>query len=95
MRRDQEFFDDAEIELIYIAKRLSEAKKVEALLTSAGVDYAVGAEEYLGGVLFRRVRVGAFFYVLVDAAGPARDALKSGGYRAHRVEAEPDGRTAS
>jgi hypothetical protein len=36
---------------------------VEQLLTEAGVDYVVEAEEYSAGTLFPRMRVGAFFYV--------------------------------
>ncbi|RPI08093.1 MAG: hypothetical protein EHM65_10825, partial [Acidobacteriales bacterium] len=63
MRKDHEYFQDREVELIYIAKRLSKAKKLEELLTSAGVDYLVETDQYFGGFIFQRVRIGAFFYV--------------------------------
>lgn len=81
MRRDPDFFGERDAELIYIAKKLTEAQALEALLTSAGVDYAVEADEYLGGFLFRRVRIGAFFYVLPEAARYARQAMETAGYR--------------
>ena len=88
MRRDADFFGDRDVELVYIAKKLSEAQALEALLSSAGVDYAVEADEYLGGFIFRRVRVGAFFYVLPEAAVQARQAMESGGYRPQRPPEE-------
>ena len=85
MRRDQEFFKDQDVELIYVAKRLSEAKRLEALLTSAGVEYLVETDEYLGGFLFKRMLVGAFFYVLPGAAEPARRLMESHRYRPQRA----------
>jgi len=81
MRRDPEFFGERELVLIYIAKRLNEALKLESVLTEAGVDYAVGADRYIGGVILRRERVGAFFYVLPEAESAARAAMERGGYR--------------
>jgi hypothetical protein len=81
MRKDHDFFQDREVELVYIAKRLSEAKKLEELLTSASVDYLVETDQYFGGFIFQRVRIGAFFYVQRDAAGPARQVLLESGYR--------------
>lgn len=81
MRRAPEYFGERELVLIYIAKRLNEALKLEAVLTEAGVDYVVGADRYLGGVILRRERVGAFFYVLPEAEPAARAAMERGGYR--------------
>ena len=63
MRQESSFFDGHEPALLYIAKRLKDAKALEDCLTSQGVDYGVETDEYEGGVLFRRMRVGAFFYV--------------------------------
>jgi hypothetical protein len=85
MRRDQEFFEDQDVELVYIAKRLSEAKALEGLLTSAGVDYLVETDQYLGGFLFQRMRIGAFFYVLAGAAEPARRLMESHRYRPQKA----------
>ena len=72
MRRDADFFGDREMELVYIAKRLRDALRLEDALTKSVIDYAVQTETYVGGMIFRSERVGAFFYVAPDAAGPAR-----------------------
>jgi len=95
VRRDADFFGDRDVTLVYIAKRLSEAKRVEALFTEAGIDYGVEADQYFGGFVFQRVRIGAFFYVLPPAAEAARLALSRGGYRPHRAGDSPGDRTAS
>lgn len=81
MRQDAEFFQDRELDLIYIGKRLADAQALEALLTEAGWDYYVEADEYRGGFLFATQRTGAFFYVLLEQAPQARVFLKENGYR--------------
>ena len=75
MKRDPEFFEDAELALVYIAKRLKEALTIEEALTAAGLDYAVEADRYSGGLIFQTERVGAFFYVLPDKEEEARAIL--------------------
>lgn len=84
MRRDSDFFADYDLELVYIAKRLSEAKTLEALLTGAGWDYFVEADQYRGGLIFVTERTGAFFYVRPDQAESAREFL-----RKHRYKPQP------
>lgn len=69
------------MELVYIAKRLKEALKLEEALTEAAVDYAVETDTYSGGVIFRSERVGAFFYVLPDVAERARSVMERAGFR--------------
>jgi hypothetical protein len=81
MRRDADFFEDHEMDLVYIAKKLQEALRLESAFTEAGLDYAVETDKYLGGVLFRSERVGAFFYVLPEAAAQARDIMREHGFR--------------
>lgn len=81
MRQDGEFFEDRELDLIYIGKRLSDAKALEELLTEAGWDYYVEADEYRGGFLFATQRTGAFFYVLLEKAPEAREFLQARGYK--------------
>ena len=49
MKQEAAFFDGKEPVLIYIAKRLKDALKLEGLLTEAGLDYGVEADEYRGG----------------------------------------------
>jgi hypothetical protein len=57
MKQDAAFFEDKESVLIYIAKKLKEALRLETALTEAGIDYGVEADEYRGGVVFRSARV--------------------------------------
>jgi len=71
------------MDLVYIAKKLREALRLESAFTEAGLDYAVETDTYLGGVLFRSERVGAFFYVLPEAAAQARDIMQQHGFQFH------------
>jgi len=81
MRREPGFFTDAELTLVYLARRLSESLKVEELLTANEIDYLVETGTYLGGFLFRRELVGAYFYVASPGAEGARQLLATHGYR--------------
>jgi hypothetical protein len=81
MRRDASFFEDQEMDLIYIAKKLKEALRLETALTESGVEYAVEPDKYSGGVLFMSERVGAFFYVLPDALEQAREIMRKHGFK--------------
>jgi len=81
MRRDPSFFEDQEMDLIYIAKKLKEALRLESALTESGVEYAVEPDKYSGGVIFRSERVGAFFYVLPDSIEHAREVMRQHGFR--------------
>lgn len=69
------------MDLIYIGKRLADATDLETLLTEAGWDYYVEADEYRGGFLFATQRTGAFFYVRLDRAPEAREFLAQQGYK--------------
>ena len=79
MRREADFFEDREMDLIYIAKKLKDALRLESALTESGVDYAIETDKYLGGVIFRSERVGAFFYVLPEALPQAHQAMQRHG----------------
>ena len=81
MRRDASFFEDQEMDLIYIAKKLKEALRLETALTESGIEYAVEPDKYSGGVLFMSERVGAFFYVLPEALEPARETMRQHGFK--------------
>jgi hypothetical protein len=83
MKQEPSFFEGQEPVLIYIAKKLRDALRLESVFTSAGVDYGVEADEYRGGVLFRGVRAGAFFYVLPNAVAAAREVMLRNGYKPH------------
>ncbi len=80
MKQDAAFFDNREPVLVYIAKRLRDALRLEEIFTQAGLDYGVEADHYWGGVVFRRQRVGAFFYVLPETADSARTLMGRHGY---------------
>ena len=82
MRRDPEEFGDEELELVQISRKLREAKRVEAALTEAGIEYAVVPDRYRSTSLlfFPRERVGAFFRVRVGQAAAARELLRARGF---------------
>jgi hypothetical protein len=90
MRREPEFFGDRELALIYIARRLRDALKLESLLTDAGMDYLVEPDRYSGGIIFRTERVGAFFYVPEAAVEGAREFLRMHGYKPYQMLSESD-----
>jgi hypothetical protein len=81
MRLSAEEFAGREPRLLYIAKKLREAKHVEALLTGRGIDYLVETDTYLGGMVFVSERVGAFFYVDEPCWPQAAAALRGQGFR--------------
>ncbi len=88
MRRDADFFQDQEMDLIYIAKNLKEALRLENALTESGVEYAVETDKYSGGLLFRSTRVGAFFYVLPETLEQAREVMRQHSFRFQEWEHE-------
>ena len=88
MRRDPDYFDDRHLALIYIAKKLKDALRLEKVLTDAGVDYAVEPDTYKGGVIFASERIGAFFYVLPDAVESARVVMVDSGFRMNQEDSE-------
>jgi hypothetical protein len=82
MRREPDFFgEDEELDLVYIAKRLLDAQRLEDKLTAAGVEYLVELDEYRGGFLFQTVRTGAFFYVRGEEGDAVRDKLAALGFK--------------
>jgi hypothetical protein len=85
MKRDASFFGEDRAELLYIAKRLDDAIRLEAILTAAGVDYGVEADRYRGGIIFQSERVGAFFYVLPETMEAAHRIMREHGYRPYEL----------
>lgn len=86
MRRETEYFGEAELDLIYMARRLSDALTLENLFTTAGVDYLVETGTYSSGFLVRRELTGAFFYVAPKDVQAARDILASRNLKAYEPE---------
>lgn len=81
MRQEASFFEHHEPVLVYIAKKLRDATRLESVLTEAGVDYGVEADEYRGGIIFASTRVGAFFYVLPESVAAARATMERAGFK--------------
>jgi hypothetical protein len=80
MKKDADYFDGVEPELIFVAKRLRDAISLESVLTGAGVDYAVEPDQYEGGLIFKSMRVGAFFYVRPELREKAVAVMLENGY---------------
>jgi YesN/AraC family two-component response regulator len=83
MRREPEFFAEQETELVYIAKKLADALALEELLTSFDVDYIVETSEYYSGVIFQKLRTGAFFYVDKEWVKYTKQLLEQNGRQAY------------
>ena len=83
MRRDDEEFASKDLELVFIAKKLREAKALEEVLSQGGFDFLIETDTYSGGIIFRTQRVGAFFYVQPEDMESARVYLRRHGYRPH------------
>jgi len=81
VRRQPEFFGDKELTLVYIAKRLKDALRLEEVLTAAGLDYAVETDTYRGGMIFVSERVGAFFYVEPENETATRELMRGNRFR--------------
>ena len=83
----------SEVELVQVARRLSEARRAEEALTSLGIDYMVEADKYdarfLG--LFPTQRVGAFFWVPSAQAEAVRRELSERGFTVTVPDREGDG----
>ena len=86
MKREPDFFEGQDPQLIYIAKRLDDALQLEDALTRAGLDYGVEADRFTAGVIFRSERVGAFFYVLPKDLEAAHETLREQGYKPARLD---------
>lgn len=76
MRQEPEFFGEAELDLVYIAKKLRESLPVEEAFNQAGIDFAIELDTYSGGLIFRSERTGVFFYVLPEKVEAAKEILR-------------------
>ena len=81
MRREPDFFGEKELHLIYMARRLKESIRVEKVLDEGNLDYAVEPAYYQSGLLFRSTKIGAYFYLLPEEEGRARNLLSEKGYK--------------
>jgi hypothetical protein len=86
MRQEPEFFGDKELSLLYMARRLREALRLEDLLTKSGVNYCVETGFYEGGILFRGELTGAFFYVDPDSLEQSQQLLLANRFKPYDSE---------
>ena len=80
MRRESEFFEEQELVLVYMARRLKHALAVEKLLDESGVDYFLETGHYQSGLLFRTTKVGVYFYTTSPEEARARALLSARGF---------------
>ena len=80
MKKEADYFEGVEPQLVFVARRLREAIALESVLTAADVHYAVEPDEYEGGVIFKSVRIGAFFYVRPEERDRAVAVMLENGY---------------
>ena len=85
VRQEPEFFGEAELSLLYIAKKLKEALALEQLLTGYSIEYLVEPDAYKGGLIFASERIGAFFYVATESLDAAREVLVKNGYKPYEM----------
>ena len=86
MRREPDFFGEQELRLVYVAKRLKEALRLEKLLTDAGLDYLVEPDKYSGGVIFRSERIGAFFYIAPEQDSAVKEVMQRSGFKPYEAD---------
>ncbi len=84
MRHEADFFADQELILVYMARRLKEALRLEEVFDAANLDYVVEPKPYQSGLLFPFERVGAFFYVESQMEMRALNLLREHGFKAYK-----------
>jgi len=85
-RRDDDFFGEKDLSLLYIAKKLRDALRLEDVLTAAGIDYLIETDTYRGGLIFVSERVGAFFYVDPEALDDTQKAIAAQGFKPYTAK---------
>ena len=79
-RVEPDALEHHDLERIFIAARLTEAQRVEEVLTLEGVEYVVNVEPFVAGVFSTfRPRNGAVFYVASTQADYSRSKLIGAG----------------
>jgi hypothetical protein len=86
MRRESEHFGDVELDLLYMARRLRDALRLEEILTAAGVDYLIETGTYTAGFLMKRDLTGAFFYVAPEDLATSQSLLSEHKFQPYTPE---------
>jgi hypothetical protein len=74
-RVEPEEFGERETRLVFIARNVGEAERVEDVLAANGVEFFVQIERYVSGLLFASERAGIGFHVLETQAAWSRGLL--------------------
>ena len=85
VRREPDFFGDIELTLVYLARALRDALKLEELLTAGGIDYLIETGTYTSGFLIRRELTGAYFYVGLADEARTRELLAGNGFKPYQA----------
>jgi hypothetical protein len=85
MRRYADFFQERELDLVYMARTLRDSLKLENILTEAGIDYLVETGSYTAGFLMKRELTGAFFYVAPQNCNYVKEILLKNRYKPYEV----------
>ena len=80
MRQEAEHFGERELNLVYVARKLKDALRLEAVLTQAGLDYFVEPDQFVSGTILKRQRVGALFYVLPEIEDTVKRTMRDSGF---------------
>ena len=86
-RLDSEAFSGKSLVLVFIAGTVREAELAEAVLASTGIDYCLGAEDFVQGIL-SSTRTGVGFYVVEGQASLARYELAEGQLQSGLIDAD-------
>ncbi len=82
-------FAEKKVARIYLAGELSEAKRVEEILSANDIDYAVEIEPYVRLSFFSSEYAGAAFYVLSGQAEFCKRALFEAGLKVGMEDESP------
>ena len=88
-RLDPDALADQELDLVFIARNTSEARRAEELLTERGVDYTLDFEPFFhAGIFGVGTLTGVGFFVLPGQATYCRELLRDRGLAVGVVEVE-------
>jgi hypothetical protein len=84
MRREPDYFGDIELPLLYMARRLPDALRLEKLLTNNEIEYLLETGTYTAGLLFSRELTGVFFYIAPETLEASRDLLRKNRFKPYQ-----------
>ena len=86
-RLDSDAFSGKSLVLVFIAGTVRETERAEAALVGAGIDYCLGAEDFVQGIL-SSTRTGVAFYVVEGQTSFARHELAEAQLQSGLIDAD-------